>query len=64
MVIKVILFKIRHTPDFTRGKLRKINDIYRIESEERIQGIAAGQFGVIYSPDAKLCLGSGVIIED
>ena len=61
---KDILFKIRHTPDFTRGKLRKINDIYRIESEERIQGIAAGQFGVIYSPDAKLCLGSGVIIDD
>ncbi|MBO7180077.1 MAG: tRNA 2-thiouridine(34) synthase MnmA, partial [Bacteroidales bacterium] len=52
------------TPDFTRGKLRKINDIYRIESEDKIQGIAAGQFGVIYSPDAKLCLGSGVIIDD
>ncbi len=61
---KDILFKIRHTPDFTRGKLRKINDIYRIESEDKIQGIAAGQFGVIYSPDAKLCLGSGVIIDD
>ncbi|MEE1119696.1 MAG: tRNA methyl transferase PRC-barrel domain-containing protein, partial [Bacteroidales bacterium] len=61
---KDILFKIRHTPDFTKAKLRKINDIYRIESEEKIQGIAAGQFGVIYSPDAKLCLGSGVIIED
>jgi tRNA-specific 2-thiouridylase len=61
---KDILFKIRHTPDFTKAKLRKINDIYRIESEEKIQGIAAGQFGVVYSPDAKLCLGSGVIIED
>jgi tRNA-specific 2-thiouridylase len=61
---KDILFKIRHTPDFTKAKLRKINDIYRIESEEKIQGIAAGQFGVIYSPDAKLCLGSEVIIED
>ncbi|MDR1005690.1 MAG: tRNA 2-thiouridine(34) synthase MnmA [Bacteroidales bacterium] len=61
---KDILFKIRHTPDFTRGKLKKINDIYRIESEKKIQGIAAGQFGVIYDKEAKLCLGSGVIIED
>lgn len=60
---KQILFKIRHTPDFTRGTLRRIGDIYRIESEERIQGIASGQFGVVYDEDAKLCLGSGVIID-
>lgn len=60
---KDILFKIRHTPDFTRGKLSKINDIYRIESEEKIQGIAAGQFGVIYDNNAQLCLGSGMIID-
>lgn len=60
---KQILFKIRHTPDFTRGTLRRIGDIYRIESEERIQGIASGQFGVVYSEDARLCLGSGVIID-
>lgn len=59
---KDILFKIRHTPDFTQGKLKKINDIYRIESEEKIQGIASGQFGVIYDNEAKLCLGSGLII--
>ncbi|NCC17638.1 MAG: tRNA 2-thiouridine(34) synthase MnmA [Bacteroidia bacterium] len=59
---KDILFKIRHTPDFTKGKLKKINDIYRIESEDKIQGIASGQFGVIYDNEAKLCLGSGLII--
>ncbi len=59
---KDILFKIRHTPDFTQGKLTKINDIYRIESKDKIQGIASGQFGVIYDNEAKLCLGSGVII--
>ncbi|MDD2190990.1 MAG: tRNA 2-thiouridine(34) synthase MnmA [Bacteroidales bacterium] len=59
---KDILFKIRHTPDLTRGKLRKINDIYRIESEDKIQGIASGQFGVIYDKEGNLCLGSGVII--
>ncbi|MDD2575951.1 MAG: tRNA 2-thiouridine(34) synthase MnmA [Bacteroidales bacterium] len=59
---KDILFKIRHTPDFTKGKLKKINDIYRIESKNKIQGIASGQFGVIYDNEAKLCLGSGLII--
>ncbi|MDR0970844.1 MAG: tRNA 2-thiouridine(34) synthase MnmA [Bacteroidales bacterium] len=59
---KDITFKIRHTPDFTKGKIRKINDIYRIYSSEKIQGIAQGQFGVIYDNDMKLCLGSGIIV--
>jgi tRNA-specific 2-thiouridylase len=59
---KDINFKIRHTPEFTKGKLVKINDIYRIYSENKIQGIASGQFGVIYDNDAQLCLGSGMII--
>ena len=59
---KDITFKIRHTPEFTRGKLRKTNDIYTIESSEKIQGIASGQFGVIYDENSKLCLGSGVIL--
>lgn len=57
-----ITFKIRHTPDFTKGILTKIGDIYRIESDEKIQGIASGQFGVVYDTDMKLCLGSGEII--
>ena len=60
--VKDITFKIRHTPDFTNGKLMRIGDIYRIESEEKIQGIASGQFGVIYDKESCLCLGSGVII--
>jgi tRNA-specific 2-thiouridylase len=59
---KEITFKIRHTPEFTKGKLIKINDIYRIQSEDKIQGIASGQFGVVYDNDSKLCLGSGMII--
>ncbi|MDR3046956.1 MAG: tRNA 2-thiouridine(34) synthase MnmA [Bacteroidales bacterium] len=57
-----IQFKIRHTPDFTEGILSKIGDIYRIESKEKIQGIASGQFGVVYDQDKKLCIGSGMII--
>jgi tRNA-specific 2-thiouridylase len=59
---KTIAFKIRHTPEFTLGKLRRIGDIYRIASEDKIQGIAAGQFGVLYDKDCQICLGSGMII--
>lgn len=58
---KEVAFKIRHTPEFTFGKLEKRGDILTIQSEEKIQGIAAGQFGVIYDKDCKLCIGSGII---
>ncbi len=61
---KAIAFKIRHTPEFTFGKIRRIGDLYRIESEDKIQGIAAGQFGVVYDNECKLCLGSGMIIDE
>lgn len=56
-------FKIRHTPEFTKGSLEKIGDVYRIRSQEKIQGIAAGQFGVIYDENEQICIGSGVIIS-
>jgi len=61
---KEITFKIRHTPEFTKGTVEKIGDIYRISSEKKIQGIAPGQYGVIYDKDAHLCLGSGMITEE
>lgn len=61
---KDITFKIRHTPEFTKGRIEKIGDIYRIQSEDKIQGIAAGQFGVIYDAESKLCLGSGIIADE
>ena len=57
-----VKFKIRHTPQFTQGKLTRIGDVFHIQSEDKIQGIASGQFGVVYDNDAKLCVGSGVII--
>lgn len=56
-----IKFKIRHTPEFTGGTLVKKGDLYVIESDEKIAGIAAGQFGVIYNEAAEICLGSGAI---
>lgn len=61
---KDVTFKVRHTPEFTKGQIQRIGDVYRIYSEDKIQGIAAGQFGVVYDADSHLCLGSGVIIEE
>jgi len=57
-----IYFKIRHTPDFTEGLLSRIGDVWRIRSKEKIQGIASGQFSVVYDMNQQLCLGSGMII--
>lgn len=57
-----IAFKTRHTPDFYHGII-KINDdgMLTVISDSDVQGIAPGQFAIIYSPDKKLCLGSGMI---
>lgn len=57
-----ISFKIRHTPEFTHGRITKVGDMYSIHSDDPIQGIAAGQYGVIYGEAGKLGLGSGMII--
>jgi tRNA-specific 2-thiouridylase len=59
---KPVAFKIRHTPEFTFGTLRRSGDSYLIASDDKIQGIAAGQFGVVYDRDCRLCLGSGMIV--
>ena len=56
-----VTFKIRHTPDFIGGKLLQDGDGYRIVSEEKLQGIAPGQFGVVYDEASRLCIGSGEI---
>jgi tRNA-specific 2-thiouridylase len=56
-----ITFKIRHTPDFSKGKIIKTPDGYRIISGEKLQGIAPGQFGVVYDAEAMYCIGSGEI---
>jgi len=57
-----ITFKIRHTPEFTKGKLvQEEGGQFRILSSEKLQGIAPGQFGVIYDEEARICVGSGEI---
>ena len=57
-----ITFKIRHTPDFTKGKIFKTSEGYQLISSQKLQGIAPGQFGVIYDAESGICVGSGEII--
>ncbi len=56
-----ITFKIRHTPEFSPGILYHKDNQYIIKSEQLLQGIAPGQFGVIYDKASKICYGSGEI---
>lgn len=56
-----VTFKIRHTPEFMKGKLIREGEIYRIVSSENLQGIAPGQFGVVYDEASRICIGSGEI---
>lgn len=56
-----ITIKIRHTPEFTKARITKVGDVYRIQSEEKLQGIAPGQFCVVYDEHSHICIGSGEI---
>jgi len=56
-----VCFKIRHTPEFTLGTLYQEGSSYRLISDHKIQGIAPGQYGVLYDTSHRLCYGSGVI---
>lgn len=59
-----IAFKIRHSPEFSYGLLKDFgNKGYIIESEEKQQGIAPGQYAVIYDVDKTICFGSGMIVK-
>lgn len=56
-----VKFKIRHQPEFSDGHLFVDQDKFIIKAENPVSGVAPGQFGVIYNPEATICLGSGVI---
>lgn len=57
-----VMFKVRHTPEFTAGLLEQISDReYRLISQDLIQGVAPGQFCTLYDADHHICYGSGVI---
>ncbi len=62
-----VKFKIRHTPEFAQGHLMRVADpvygcLYRLVSDIRIQGIAAGQYATIYDNDAHLVIATGMIV--
>lgn len=54
-------FKIRHTDTFCNGTLFRENGLFHVKSQEPIQGVAPGQFGVLYNKEATICVGSGEI---
>lgn len=58
-----ITFKIRHTPEFIEGKLAKNGkgDSLKLSSQEKVQGIAPGQYAIFYTLDKKICMGSALI---
>ncbi|MBQ8502402.1 MAG: tRNA 2-thiouridine(34) synthase MnmA [Bacteroides sp.] len=57
-----VTFKIRHTPEFLKGHLTaESNGSYFLTSDTPLQGIAPGQFGVIYDAESAYCIGSGEI---
>lgn len=60
-----VCFKIRHTPEFSRGTLSydAKTKTYRLDSHERIQGIAPGQYATIYDLEQHICFGSGMITK-
>ena len=57
-----ITFKIRHTPEFLAGKIcQKSDGSWHVQADERIHGVAQGQFCVVYDEHHHLCYGSGEI---
>lgn len=59
-----VTFKNRHMPEFLPGLLsRNSQGDYRLYSPKPVQGIAPGQFAVIYDKDSRICYGSGMIVD-
>lgn len=57
-----ITFKNRHTPEFTDATMTLApNGDYVVRAAHQVQGIAPGQFCVIYDKERHRCFGSGII---
>lgn len=57
-----VTFKNRHMPEFLPGHITRLDDgSYVLESVRPVQGIAPGQFAVIYDAASQICYGSGII---
>jgi len=58
----LVKFKIRHVAELRSGTLTARPDgSYYLQMDEKTNGMAPGQFCVIYTPDGRICLGSGEI---
>ncbi|MCD8236773.1 MAG: tRNA 2-thiouridine(34) synthase MnmA [Prevotellaceae bacterium] len=58
-----VTFKIRHTPEYLTGTIsRKPDGDWCLDADEKVHGVAPGQFCVVYDEDHHLCYGSGEII--
>ena len=57
-----VRFKIRHTPEYHPAMLERTGDrTFVVHAEEMIQGVAPGQFCVVYDESHHRCYGSGEI---
>ena len=57
-----VTFKIRHTPEYLPGTLEQTSETtFQIHAEDKIHGVAPGQFCVIYDRHHHRCLGSAEI---
>lgn len=57
-----VTFKIRHTPECHHASIENIgNGEYIVRSDEKIHGVAPGQFCVVYDAASHRCFGSGEI---
>lgn len=57
-----ITFKIRHTPECLTGQIeRDAEGVWHVRSDQRIHGVAPGQFCVVYDGQHRRCYGSGEI---
>lgn len=58
-----VTFKIRHTPEYLKGVLSLSPDgTWQLKADEKIHGVAPGQFCVVYDENHHLCYGSGEIL--
>lgn len=58
-----VTFKNRHTPVFMNAEFERVTDReWVLRSEQDVQGIAPGQYAVIYDENRHLCFGSGMIV--
>ena len=55
-----VMLKIRHTPDFCPARVSMLDDgSLDVVTEHPLQGVAPGQFGVLYDKERHRCYGSG-----